>query len=82
MVACVCRLLPLIWLAPDILQAILDARQPKGLRAAEMLENGGWRSSGMPGFLLGRCNLRLIGQSAPALPRARRRAMMCLPMSS
>jgi hypothetical protein len=39
-VAYVCRLLPLTCLAPDILEAILDGRQPKGLRLAEMLGNG------------------------------------------
>ena len=41
--AYVCRLLPLTCLAPDILEAILDGRQPKG-RLAEMLGNGplGW----------------------------------------
>ena len=38
--ACVCRLLPLTYLAPDILEAILDGRQPKGLRLAAMLGNG------------------------------------------
>jgi hypothetical protein len=38
--AYVCRLLPLTCLAPDIVQAILDGRQPKGLRLAEMLGNG------------------------------------------
>jgi hypothetical protein len=38
--AFVCRLLPLTCLAPDILEAILDGRQPKGLRLAEMLGSG------------------------------------------
>ena len=38
--AYVCRLLPLTCLAPDIVQAILDGRQPKGLRLAELLGNG------------------------------------------
>ena len=38
--AYVCRLLPLTCLAPNIVEAILDGRQPKGLRLAEMLGNG------------------------------------------
>jgi hypothetical protein len=42
--AYVCRLLPLTCLAPDIVEAVLDGRQPKGLRLAEVLGNGplGW----------------------------------------
>jgi hypothetical protein len=39
-IAYVCRLLPLTCLAPDIIEAILDGRQPKGLRLAEILGNG------------------------------------------
>jgi hypothetical protein len=38
--AYVCRLLPLTCVAPDIVEAILDGRQPKGLRLTEMLGNG------------------------------------------
>jgi hypothetical protein len=39
--AYVCRLVPLTCLAPDIVEMILDGRQPKGLRLTEML--GNWR---------------------------------------
>ena len=39
-VAYVCRLLPLTCLAPAVVEMILDGRQPKGLRLAEMLGNG------------------------------------------
>jgi hypothetical protein len=38
--AYVCRLLPLTCLAPDIVEAMLDERQPKGLTLSEMLGNG------------------------------------------
>jgi hypothetical protein len=38
--AYVCRLLPLTCIAPDIVEAILDGRQPKGPRLAELLGNG------------------------------------------
>jgi hypothetical protein len=38
--AFVCRLLPLTCLAPDVVETILDGRQPKGLRLAEILGNG------------------------------------------
>jgi hypothetical protein len=37
--AYICRLLPLTCLVPDIVGAILDGRQPKGLRLAELLGN-------------------------------------------
>ena len=42
--AYVCRLLPLTCLAADVVEAILDGRQPKGLRLADVLGNGplGW----------------------------------------
>ena len=42
--AYVCRLLPLTCLSPDIVEAILDGRQPKGLKLADMLGNAslGW----------------------------------------
>jgi len=52
--AYVCRLLPLTCLAPDIVEAILDGRQPKGLRLAEVLGNApvGWEEQRVScGFL-------------------------------
>jgi hypothetical protein len=39
-IAHVCRLLPPTCLAPDIVEPILDGRQPKGLRLADVLGNG------------------------------------------
>ena len=46
--AYVCRLLPLTCLSPDIVESILDGRQPKELKLAEMLGNGplGWDEQG------------------------------------
>jgi hypothetical protein len=37
--AYVCRLLPLTCLAPGVVEAILDGRQPRGLKLANMLRN-------------------------------------------
>jgi hypothetical protein len=36
----VCRLLPLTCLAPEIVEAMLDGRRPRGLRLTPMLGNG------------------------------------------
>jgi len=58
--AYVCRLLPLTCLAPDIVEAILDGRQPRWLRLAEVLGNGplGWEAQrsvwGLPQSLMAR----------------------------
>ena len=43
--AYVCRFLPLTCVTPEIVEAILDGRQTKGLKLAEMLGNGplGWK---------------------------------------
>jgi hypothetical protein len=56
--AYVCRLLPLTCLAPDIVEAILDGRQPKGLRLAEVLGNGplGWEEQRADWGLEQRCD--------------------------
>ena len=45
--AYVCRVLPLTCLAPEIVEAIIDGRQPKGLRLAEMLgrDAGEWAAA-------------------------------------
>jgi hypothetical protein len=45
----ICRLLPLTCLAPGVVEALLDGRQPKGLRLVEMLGNGpvGWEEQRM-----------------------------------
>jgi hypothetical protein len=63
--AYVCRLLPLTCLAPDIVEAILDGRQPKGLRLADMLGNGplGWEEQRLTWGLARPTSLR-----EPALP--------------
>jgi hypothetical protein len=60
--AYVCRLLPLTCVAPDLVEAIIDGRQPRGLRLAEMLGNGptSWeeqRRTFVPASLMitGRC---------------------------
>jgi hypothetical protein len=53
--AYVCRLLPLTCFAPEIVEAILAGRQPKGLRLAEVLGNGpldGGEQSGKWSFQL------------------------------
>ena len=44
--AYVCRLLPLTCLAPDIVEALLDGRQPKGLRLAVLLGNAAFAWDG------------------------------------
>ena len=60
----VCRLLPLTCLALDIVEAIPDGRQPKGLRLAEMLGNGplAWNvQTETWGFRMVRSRAALVG---------------------
>jgi hypothetical protein len=67
--AYVCRLLSLTCLAPDMVEAILDGRQPKGLRLTEMLGNGpfGWKEQGQTfGFPSLRIRARGREPDAPA----------------
>jgi hypothetical protein len=73
----VCRLLPLTCPAPDIVEAILNGRQPMGLRLAKVLGNGPLvgKERHAPGFPRALA-MRLIGRSALALPRARLRGKM------
>jgi hypothetical protein len=76
--AYVCRLLPLTCLAPDIVEAILNGRQPKGLRLAEMLGNGPlvWEEQrwadglGSPNDRRCRCRGIALKAAATAPPRA------------
>jgi hypothetical protein len=75
--AYVCRLLPLTCLAPDIVEAILDGRQPKGLRLAEVLGNGplGWEEQrGAWGFSRHSCAWSLASDRGSEPVSAARRA--------
>ena len=64
--AYVCRLLPLTCLAPDIVETILDGRQPKGLKLAEMLGNGPlhWGEQRARWGLRGPCIAQEVAQQA------------------
>jgi hypothetical protein len=67
--AYVCRLLPLTCLAPDIVEAIPDGRQPKGLRLADVLGNRpvSWEEQrGVWGFS---CNAALYPCGSECAPR-------------
>ena len=84
--AYVCRLLGLTCLAPEIVEAILDGRQRKGLRLAEMLGNGplGWEEQRGAWF----SPIALYGVApnpdrlaGPTLPGARLSAMMGAPIA-
>jgi hypothetical protein len=46
----VARLLPLAWLAPDIVEAILEGRQPIALTVKRLLENCPWIGPNNDGF--------------------------------
>jgi hypothetical protein len=76
-VAYVCRLLPLTCLAPDIVEAILDGRQSKGLRLAELLGNGplAWEEQRKAWVRGSRADDRSVG-AARALRTARLRLVV------
>ena len=77
--AYVCRLLPLSCLPPHSVETILDGRQPNGRRLAAMLGNGPltWEEQRYSwGLARAAATCDSIGRFAPALPRARLRAMI------
>jgi hypothetical protein len=81
--AYVCRLLPLTCLAPDIVEAILDGRQPKGLRLAEMLGNGPlvWEEQRSGGAFLQAQPVACCSQRQSADGDAGSQAVACLRVS-